>query len=37
LHAFQELYKRAFDEDEVENAVAQARKFLDNEKIEKIN
>jgi hypothetical protein len=37
LHAFQELYKKAFDEDEVENALEQARKFLDNKKKKKTN
>lgn len=31
LHAFQEYYKKNFNEDEVENAILQARNFLKNE------
>lgn len=32
LHAFQELYKKAFDEEQVENAIEQAREFLEKNK-----
>lgn len=32
LHAFQEMYKKAFDEEQVENAIQQARDFLEEEK-----
>jgi len=28
LHAFQEMYKKAFDEEQVEDAINQARTFL---------
>ena len=31
LHAFQELYKKAFDEDQVKDAIEQGRKFLEDE------
>lgn len=33
LHAFQELYKQAFDEDQVEMALEQAKKFLEENEI----
>jgi hypothetical protein len=29
LHAFQEMYKKAFDEEQVETAIEQAREFLE--------
>ena len=30
LHAFQELYKKAFSEEQVQNAVEQGKKYLEN-------
>ena len=30
LHAFQEMYKKAFDEEQVENAIEQAREYLED-------
>jgi hypothetical protein len=33
LHAFQELYKRAFNEDEIEQALLQARELIEKEKL----
>lgn len=32
LHAFQELYKKHFDEEQVENAILQAKEFINHDK-----